>query len=49
MSERLYRRFILINSQNEEKLWSLVKEKSLTREDIMLILSTLSLRKDIFH
>lgn len=43
MDENIYRRFKLINEKKEEALFSLIKEKHLTYEDLQLILSTLKL------
>ena len=43
MDENIYRRFKLINEEKEEALFSLIKEKHLSYEDLQLILSTLKL------
>lgn len=45
MKEQIWRRFILIGDKKKEKaLLALVKQKGLTREDLMLILKSLKIR-----
>ncbi|MFL0197353.1 hypothetical protein ACJDU8_17560 [Clostridium sp. WILCCON 0269] len=39
-----WRRFEIINKENEKQLLELLDSKSLTREDLMLILSTIKIR-----
>lgn len=39
------RRFRLVNSKNEKKLNVLIDKKNITRDDLILILSTLELRE----
>lgn len=41
--EEIYRRFELINKENEKKLNQLINEKGLTRDDLTLILKTIKL------
>lgn len=43
----ILRRFKLINEENKDKLLTLIEEKSLSREDLILILSSISLNQDI--
>lgn len=40
----LYRRFEIISKEKEDKLLELISEKSLSREDIILILNTIKIR-----
>lgn len=48
MNDNIFRRFIPIGSEeNLDRLSSLVKEKSLSREDLKLILETIKLNPDI--
>lgn len=45
MDKPIFRRFILIGDKKKEKaLLALVKQKGLTREDLMLILQTIQIR-----
>ena len=45
----IFRRFIPIGTKEEmDRLHSLVEEKSLSREDLALILRTIKLNPDIF-
>lgn len=44
--EELFRRFEIIDKKNLNKFKVLVDEKNLSREDLILILRTLSLKKD---
>jgi len=44
-----YRRFKIINAKKQEAFESLVADKSLSREDLILILSTVELNRDIFQ
>lgn len=41
----LWRRFELIEKDNEEKLLKLITSKSLTREELLLILNTIKVRR----
>lgn len=43
MFETIYRRFELINKENEKKLNQLINKKGLTRDDLTLILKTIKL------
>lgn len=45
--EELFRRFEIIDKKNLDKLKVLVDEKNLSREDLILILQTISLKEDI--
>ncbi len=45
--ELILRRFKLINEKNKDKLLALIEEKNLSREDLILILSSISLNQDI--
>lgn len=48
MPEEIFRRFVLIGTENEkDRLSSLVEEKSLSREDLILILQTIKLNPDL--
>lgn len=48
MNYNIFRRFIPIGTPEEmDKLKSLIEEKSLTREDLKLILETIKLNPDI--
>ena len=42
------RRFEIISKENKDKFNSLVKEKNLSKEDLMLILSTIRLNEGIY-
>lgn len=42
----ILRRFELINEEHKDKLLTLIEEKNLSREDLVLILSSISLNKD---
>lgn len=44
--ELILRRFELINEENKDKLLTLIEEKNLSREDLVLILSSISLNED---
>lgn len=44
-----YRRFKIINDESKETFESLVADKNLSREDLILILSTVELNRDIFQ
>lgn len=44
--ETIWRRFELIDATKEDKLFKLQIDKGLSREDLMLILKTVKLRKD---
>lgn len=44
-----YRRFKIVNDENKEAFESLVADKNLSREDLMLILSTVEINQDIFQ
>lgn len=44
-----YRRFKIINDESKEAFESLVADKNLSREDLILILSTVELNRDIFQ
>ncbi len=43
-----FRRFIIKDESNRNRLESLIEEKSLSREDLILILSTMGLNPNIF-
>ena len=43
-----YRRFKIINEQQKEAFESLVADKNLSREDLLLILTTVTLNYDIY-
>lgn len=43
----ILRRFEWINEENKDKLLTLIEEKNLSREDLILILSSISLNQDI--
>nr|DAW22450.1 MAG TPA: hypothetical protein [Caudoviricetes sp.] len=48
MNDSIYRRFIPIGTPEEmDRLKSLMEEKSLSREDLKLILETIKLNPDI--
>lgn len=48
MNDSIYRRFIPIGKPEEmDRLQSLIEEKSLSREDLKLILETIKLNPDI--
>lgn len=48
MNDSIYRRFIPIGTPEEmDRLKSLMEEKSLSREDLKLILGTIKLNPDI--
>lgn len=48
MKDSVFRRFIPIGTKEEmDRLQVLMEEKSLSREDLMLILRTIKLRSDI--
>lgn len=42
----ILRRFKLINEENKDKLLTLIEEKNLSREELVLILSSISLNED---
>lgn len=42
-NKKEYRRFELIDKEKEQALLALIKQKGLSREDLILILSTLKL------
>lgn len=46
--ELILRRFRLINEENKDKLLTLIEEKNLSREDLILILSSIKLNQDIY-
>ena len=49
MEEIIFRRFTPIGTEQDiDRLLSLVKEKSLSREDLILILKTIKLNPGIF-
>lgn len=48
MDKELFRRFEVKDKKNLDKLKKLVDEKNLSREDLILILRTVSLREDTF-
>ena len=48
MNEELFRRFEVKNEKNLDKFKVLVDEKNLSREDLILILKTVSLKEDTF-
>ena len=43
----ILRRFQVINEKNKDKLLTLIEKKNLSREDLVLILSSISLNQDI--
>lgn len=47
--ENEYRHFKIINDENKEAFESLVTDKNLSREDLILILSTIEINRDIFQ
>lgn len=50
MGEQVYRRFIPIGTKTEMgRLNSLVKEKSLSRDDLIVVLRAIKLNPDIFR
>jgi len=49
MNENMdYRRFKIINEQQKEAFESLVTDKNLSREDLLLILTTVTLNYDTY-
>lgn len=46
--EELFRRFEVKDEKNLDKFKDLVNEKNLSREDLILILETVSLKEDTF-
>lgn len=44
--EIIFRRFQLIDKEKEKALMSLIKQKGLTRDDLMLILKSLRIQID---
>lgn len=46
--DELFRRFEVKDEKNLDKFKDLVNEKNLSREDLILILETISLREDTF-
>ncbi len=46
MDKPIWRRFALIDKSKEKAFLTLVKQKGLTREDVILILSTVKLKSD---
>ena len=46
--DELFRRFEVKDEKNLDKFKDLVNEKNLSREDLILILETVSLREDTF-
>lgn len=48
MDKPEYRRFTIIDDEQKEVFENLVENKNLSREDLILILSTVKLNQDIF-
>lgn len=48
MNKPEYRRFTIIDDEQKEAFENLVANKNLSREDLILILSTVKLNQDIF-
>lgn len=46
--EELFRRFEVKDEKNLDKFKDLVDEKNLSREDLILIMETISLKEDTF-
>ena len=44
-----WRRFEIINEENRNALEDMLKRKNISREDLMLILSTLKIREQVYQ
>ncbi len=47
MSDPIWRRFEIVDKKKEKALLALAKQKGLTHEDLILILSTVKLKSDV--